>query len=304
MHIEKSTVIEVPVDKTYSILSDFNHWKIWSPWLITEPEAKVSISDDAKSYEWEGKRTGSGNMSILDESTNQSIDYDLNFLKPWKSTAKVRFKLESEGENTKVSWSMDSSLPFFMFWMKKMMIALIGMDYDRGLSMLKEYAEKGEVTSKLDFKGESDFPGCQYIGINRTCELNKMGDHMMNDFEKIKEFLDANESLKADFAFSIYHKWDPANNKVIYTGAWGIDRKPDNLPDGFITDEIPSTRIHTVSHMGPYTYLGNAWSALYAMHRAKEFKPNKKLHPFEVYANDPQEVAEKDIVTDIHFPVA
>ena len=35
-----------------------------------------------------------------------------------------------------------------------MMEAFIGMDYDRGLLMLKDLVEKGSVPSKLDFIGE------------------------------------------------------------------------------------------------------------------------------------------------------
>ncbi len=296
-------MIDSPVEKVYETLNDFNQWRPWSPWLITEPEAKVTVSEDAKSYEWEGKRTGSGTMAITNESANQSIDIDLNFLKPWKSKAKVRFRLNQEGDGTKVAWAMDSSLPFFMFWMTKMMTALIEMDYDRGLSMLKEYIEKGSVSSKLEFKGESEFPGCQYVGIKSSCGIDQMGDQMMSDFGKLKEYLDQNQDLEPGMAFSIYHKWDPAKNRVDYTGGWAVSKKPDNLPDGFITGEIPATKIYTVSHIGAYMYLGNAWSCLYAMHRAKEFKPKKGIHPFEVYVSDPQQVAENELITDINFAV-
>ena len=82
MHIKKSILINAPVDRIYSIVSDFNHWRPWSPWLITEPEAKVTVAPDAKYYEWEGNRTGEGNMKITAEKANESIDYDLMFLKP------------------------------------------------------------------------------------------------------------------------------------------------------------------------------------------------------------------------------
>ncbi len=303
MNIERSTVIDAPAETVYAILNDFNQWRPWSPWLITEPEAKVTVAEDAKSYEWVGKRTGTGNMSITDESENSAIDIDLNFLKPWKSKAKVRFRLEPKGEGTQVAWAMDSSLPFFMFWMTKMMTALIEMDYDRGLSMLKEYVEKGSVSSKLDFKGESDFPGCDYIGIKSSCSIDRMGEQMMSDFGKLKDYLDENADLQRGMAFSVYHKWDPAKNKVEYTGGWAVENLPDSVPDGLIKASIPATKIYTVSHVGSYPYLGNAWSALYAMHRAKEFKPRKRIHPFEVYVSDPQQVDEKDLITEINFAV-
>ncbi|MEP1096419.1 MAG: GyrI-like domain-containing protein [Cyclobacteriaceae bacterium] len=116
--------------------------------------------------------------------------------------------------------------------------------------------------------------------------------------------MNENSGLEPGIAFSIYHKWDPAKNRVDYTGGWAVKNIPDNLPEGFVSGSIPASKIYTLSHIGPYGYLGNAWSTLYAMHRAKEFKPKKGIHPFEVYVSDPQEVAEKDLVTDIHFAIA
>jgi hypothetical protein len=39
------------------------------------------------------------------------------------------------------------------------------------------------------------------------------------------------------------------------------------------------------------------------MERAKEFKKNKNIHPFEVYDNDPREVSVEERSTTIHFAV-
>lgn len=49
--------------------------------------------------------------------------------------------------------------------MKGMMAASIGMDFDRGLRMLKDYLETGEVHSKLDYPGQTNFEGFHYVGI-------------------------------------------------------------------------------------------------------------------------------------------
>ena len=55
-HVEKSILIAASADRVKSIITDFNHWAHWSPWLILEPEAKVTVSANCKMQEWEGKR--------------------------------------------------------------------------------------------------------------------------------------------------------------------------------------------------------------------------------------------------------
>ena len=303
MHISKSTVINAPVDKVYNTLNNFNYWTSWSPWLIQDPEAKVEVAGDAKSYSWEGNTIGSGNMKVTAEKPNEAIDYDLNFLKPWKSSAKVRFEMKPKDDGTEVTWLMDSSLPVFMFWMKKMMVAYVGMDYERGLAMLKEYVEDGTVHSKLDFSGASTYPGCTYIGIKTDCTKETIGTQMGKDFDEVGTFMADHKDLVAGQPFSIYHKWDPVKNKISYTSGIPVSKVPDNLPDRFVTGEIPETQVYTVKHTGPYEHLGNAWSTMYTMERSKTFKTNKKIHPFETYANDPRSVPSNELITEVHFAI-
>ncbi|GJM28999.1 MAG: transcriptional regulator [Cyclobacteriaceae bacterium] len=302
-HVSKSIDIQASPEKIFSTLNDFNHWKPWSPWQICEPEASLKIADDAKSYQWEGRRIGSGNMRITNEQPHASVDYDLTFLKPWKSTAKVRFTLEPAGDNSKVTWIMDSSLPFFMFWMKKSMEAFIGMDFDRGLNMLKEYVEDGAIKSKLEFVGKGRYPGCQYVGIKRTCSVPEVGSAMTKDFERLKNYGEEHHDNIASEPFSIYHKWDPVKQSVSYTAGLPLKSVPSPAPDGMVKGAIPETATYTVRHIGPYLHLGNAWSTLIAMQRAKEFKPKKGIHPFETYVSMPGKVPETELITDIHFAI-
>ena len=71
-------------------------------------------------------------MVVTSKTLNQ-IDYDLYFSKPFKSTGKVWF-IFSEIDNTAhVVWGLKAELPFFLFFMKKMMFAYMGADYQRGL---------------------------------------------------------------------------------------------------------------------------------------------------------------------------
>ena len=302
-HVEKSIIIAASVDKVKSVITDFNQWKPWSPWFILEPECKESVSVDGKSHEWDGKRIGSGIISIIGEKESL-IQYDLKFLKPWKSEAKTDFVLEKIDDNsTKLSWTMDGSLPFFMFWMKNMMERLIGMDYDRGLLMLKDYIEKGKVEAKLEFLGESQFEAIQFVGVKSECNMDTIGEVMSEDFKKIAEFAKENEDIVTCDWFSVYHKFDFNKNKVVYTSGVGIKSEALKIPVGMFEGSLPATKVHTVRHIGPYELSGNAWSAIMAMDRAKEFTKNKRIPPMEFYRNSPMETEPKDLISDICMAV-
>lgn len=302
LNISKSITIDKSLSEVYQELNTFHHWRIWSPWLIQEPEAESKVSDDGKFQSWEGARVGSGNMTITDEKENEYVAYDLNFLKPWKSKAKVRFELDQVGDLTEVTWTMNGSIPFFMFWMKGMMEALVGMDYERGLMMLKDYLEEGEVQSKIKFQGTGDFSGFKYIALDAKTTRENIAASMEEVFGKLTQYAADSDKVSGS-PFTIYRKWEIAKGKVEYTAGFPVNEIPSNLPNEFVTGEISQTSVYSIKHTGPYEQLGNAWSTLYNLKQNKAFKANSKIHPFEVYVNDPREVSSKDLETIVYFPV-
>ncbi|MDG1332736.1 MAG: SRPBCC family protein [Crocinitomicaceae bacterium] len=301
--VSRSVLISAPIEKVFNTVNDFSTWTKWSPWLIADPEAKVNVADDKKSYEWEGPRSGSGNMQIVKEDENKSIEIDLQFLKPWKSKAKIHFQLQTKGNQTEATWVMDSSLPFFMFWMKKMMEMYIGMDYDRGLRMLKDFVEDGKVHSKLNFTGKETISEQEYVGIYTSCSIETMGKKMSEDMPRIMDFMNKTGTESAGAPFTQYSEWDLKNNRVEYVSGIPVSAIPSDLPEGLTSGKIPSTPVYTLEHVGPYQHLGNAWSALYNMQRSKEIPVNKKIHPFETYHNNPNEVEATELITRVHFPL-
>lgn len=302
--IDKSIYINVKPAEVYPVISDFHHWLKWSPWLITEPDAKINMREDGKYYEWDGKVVGSGNMTVISERINESVEYDLTFLKPFKTKSKVGFKLVPDKEGTRVHWTMENKLPFFMFWMRKMMEIYIGMDYDRGLLMLKDYIEEGFVNSQLTIKGIQNYKGCNYIGIKTSCSLDSIGDAMKSDYERLMGYvMEYHKDLVSGDAFSIYHKWNPVKNHVEYTAAVPLSKIPEGLLEGMITGTVPATKVFAIHHKGPYKFAGNAWSAIYARQRGKIFKSNKRIDPMEVYLNSPKDTPESDLESEIWMAV-
>lgn len=304
MNLERSVVINADIDKIYKNINDFHNWQSWSPWLVLDPDAKVNVREDGKYYNWEGEYLGSGEMTVANEVENKSMSADLLFLKPWKSKAKIAFTLEKTEEGVRVGWSMESSLPFFMFWMKKMMISLISMDYDRGLTMLKDKSELGEIPAKLTFQGFKSFKGCKYIGIKSSSTIEGMSVSMEKNYTQLMTYImdGRQENMDGD-PMSIYHKWDMVNRKTEYTACIPVHEISNDLPEGFITGSVPSTKVHSIHLKGPYRYIGNIWSAQYSRMRGKAFKGNKQIHPMEVYLNSPTNTAENDLETEVWFSV-
>ena len=303
MHVEKSISINASAEKIKSVLVDFNQWRAWSPWLIMEPEAVVTVNPDGKSYSWEGNRVGSGEMVTTSSEGNDKILYDLTFLKPWKSKAKVGFDLVESGESTEVKWWMDSSMPFFLFFMTKMMEAFVGMDYYRGLLMLKDYIEAENVPSTLEYEGKKAFEGTKYVGLKTACKFANIDTEMERDFNNLAKLCEEKSIPMESYAFTIYNKMDVVKGDMEYTVAMPIGKDVEGLPDGFFIGEAPRLNSAVIKHTGPYRHVGNAWAQGYMMDRNKEFKINKKAAAIEVYLNDPDKVPENELVTEVYLPL-
>ena len=234
---------------------------------------------------------------------NASVEYDLQFLKPWKSQAKVQMLTKEHEGGTSVTWTLDSSLPFYLFWMKKQMEAYVGMDYDRGLSLLKDFVEDGELHCKLDFAGEENFEGCDFLGISRECALDEMQKHMGKDFGQLMDYAKNNPEADPSKCFSQYHKWDVVKGRVSYTAGVPVRGDIGNPPSGFSKGKLEATKVNVVQLTGPYHHLGSAWSAQQMMQRSKEFKAKKGYHPFEIYIDSPADTQPNDIRTKVMFPI-
>ena len=169
--------------------------------------------------------------------------------------------------------------------------------------MLKDYIEKGNVDAKLEFLGESYYAGCRFVGIKNECTIDNVGEVMGKDFETLNGFAKENSEILTDEFFTVYHKYDFNKNRVVYTSGVGVKVSQKNLSSDLFNGSLPANKVQTVRHIGPYELLGNAWSAIMAMDRAKELTKNKKIPPMEFYRNNPLDTEPKDLISDVCMAV-
>ena len=307
--LNRSIIINKPAEQVFASLGDFNQWGIWSPWIIIEPDCPVKVTNPAVTIghqqEWNGTRIGSGRMELIEKTDNQRLAYDLEFISPWKSQSKTQFELEKvQDENgepaTKVTWYMQGTLPIFLFFMKKMMSAFVGSDYERGLKMLKEYLENGVVNSHVDINGIKPQDGFYYVGYAHQMNADEISNVMGPSFEKLM----TSDIPQPDLCLTVVNKFDMVNKQCDLVAAVAYRNKPDfDLPEGMIMDQVPAHSALEVLHKGSYQHLPNGWSTLMNFLRYKKLKANKKVKEYEVYLNDPREVAVEDLETAIYAPI-
>ncbi|AWB65748.1 hypothetical protein C2869_04530 [Saccharobesus litoralis] len=307
--LDRSIEIAKPIEEVFQFVADFNNWRSWSAWIIQEPQCPVTIEGEPNTQghkqTWDGDLIGKGSISIASLFENQYLDFDLHFFAPWKSHSKTQFKfspieMADGSEGTSVTWAMQGSLPVFMFFFKKMMTAMIGSDYERGLAMLKEKLETGSVTSAVDINGVSEQKGFYYIGYPVTCHKKDISQKVSPLFEK----LCTADLPKPDKVLTVVNKFDMVSEQCDMVVAFAYPNKPDfTVPDGMIMADMPNHQALEVLHTGSYHHLSNGWTTLMCYLRHAKLKANKRLKEYEVYLNSPAEVPSEQLKTAIYAPL-
>lgn len=136
--VERSRLIAAPVERILPHVSDLHAWRDWSPWEGLDPDLQRDYSGPQSgvgaTYSWSGNRqAGAGTMCITDV-TPASVDVDVQFTKPFRSTSLSRFRFAQSDGGTLTTWSMVMPQGFRM----RLAAAFIKLD-----KMLGDDIEKG-----------------------------------------------------------------------------------------------------------------------------------------------------------------
>jgi hypothetical protein len=153
-HVERSVVTTAPPEVVHALLDDLRRFPEWSPFQKYDPNMKIDFSGPAtgvgSSYHWVGnKDAGEGRMTITASTAPTSVEEKLEFIKPFPSTADVRFTIAPEGSGSKVTWAIDGKADLLskVMGLFVSMDSMLGKDFDDGLANLKRVTEAMPATS-------------------------------------------------------------------------------------------------------------------------------------------------------------
>lgn len=114
--IEKSIIVTASPQVCFDKVADLNQYAAWNPWRRLEPEAWHNIEGVPKTvghrYSWNGKKIGTGSITVKRLDPPLAAELELEFVKPFKSKATDSWKFEASGDATRISWINEGALSY------------------------------------------------------------------------------------------------------------------------------------------------------------------------------------------------
>src|SRR3954468_11153961 len=108
--VEGGRTSAAPADRIRGLITDFHHWRQWSPWEDVDAQMHRAYSGPDEGvgahYAWNGNRkAGAGSMEIT-RVDDEGVSLALEFPKPFRSQNTIDFVLSPAGDSTRVTWRM------------------------------------------------------------------------------------------------------------------------------------------------------------------------------------------------------
>jgi len=146
--VTRTARITAPPAVLFAQVNDLRKFQAWNPWVKLDPAAKFAFEGSADGVgavsAWSGNsNVGEGRMTITESRPNELVRIQLDFVKPFASTATAEFAFKPEGEQTAVTWSLTGQKNFVAkaIGLVVSMDSMIGSQFEAGLTTLKSLAE-------------------------------------------------------------------------------------------------------------------------------------------------------------------
>lgn len=149
VHVQRQIMIKADAQTVYTLLNSYQRFNEWSPWYGLDPNAKYTLEGPAEGVGakmvWvsQDPSVGSGSQDITESVMPSLIRTHLYF--EGQGDAYAAFRIDPVEGGTQVTWEFNTEFGNDVVgrWFGVLMFdSLIGADYEKGLSKLKQVLEK------------------------------------------------------------------------------------------------------------------------------------------------------------------
>lgn len=305
-HIEKSVIIDKPVDIVFQTATDMDQRAKWDPWIEMDPNAemKVTMKPDiiGSGYSWNGKIIGKGKITIKKFVPNELIKSEIEFISPRSSISHIIWHFMDIKKGTKVTWAFEGELSYpIEKWMGFIIERKISTPFEKGLNNFKTLVESlPDMSGRTGEIEESEFKGLKALTITEECSKKKLTGKMIEMYSALMSYLKRNNQDFKGFPFAIYH---PSENAGMFVLECGLPVKQKMTgTDQIKYMELPKCKVVMASHFGHYKTVKSTYVII-----EKYIKENNleiSGSPWEIYMTDPLKEPDQDKwETKVYFPI-
>lgn len=146
--VKREVIINAPRQKVFDYIKFLKNQETFNTNAMADAHRKKEFRGTDGTvgyvYAWSGdKSAGVGEKEIMDIVDGQSVEMEIRFVKPMKTSARILMETESVADSqTKLSWSNAGALPYPFNAMIPMMQKHVVKDMDSSLNNLKNILEK------------------------------------------------------------------------------------------------------------------------------------------------------------------
>lgn len=267
--VTRSRIIAAPSEVIYNQINDFKNLESWSTLVDNDPKTKIIIADSASgvdgAFSWENSH-GRGTVKTVESTPYHSIDRALQYDEFAPVQVHWEFKKITASE-TEVSWTMSSDN--LSFYEKGYALLhgghhkMIGPDFDRGLEKLDHAVMAAMDVYAIKVDGITQHGGGFYIYSTTSSKISDIQTTISKLLPRVNSYATNNSIAMAGAPFIIYHKWDEANNAVMFSCAIPTTTEIITTQSDILTGQLEPFKAVKTTLKGNYTNLKEAWDASY-----------------------------------------
>ena len=256
---ERKTMIDAPRELVFNHVKYWRNWQAWSPWAAQDSSMEVTVKgvdgEVGSVYSWVGdpQLTGTGEMTNTGLQPYEEMMFDLHFIEPYESHSVGWLRLASdEAGKTEAAWGFSGEMAFPMNIMLlfSSMDAMIGPDFDRGLSLLKDICETDYAAVSKYTVEEVEYPAKTFAAIRKMIPMSEMQTFFAESYAAISAGIGKAGARMTGIPCAFYYEWDMQNGQTELAAAIPVNRSVSS--DELQTIQIPARRAFKVDYYGPY----------------------------------------------------
>lgn len=295
----RTIVVNRPRAAVYAMSNDLRIAKEWSPLYAQDPDADYSFGGDGpgagQSMRWasNNREIGTGRMSIVSSTENQSIDSILELAN--RATFNSHMQFQPGRGSTAIAWSMSAecgagAVNIPCRYMNLILRPMIEQRMDAGLHRLKTLAEQLPNVDFENLNPQFDHYEPQrfvYSAVDTsTTNQAEVDNAETQALQLVRDFMTRNNLASSAPLMRVVTDFDPAHHRMSFRIGYPFAGPAPSTVVGVQIGNTPSGDAMHVLVRGTSEQIHNTYEQMYAYMQAHRIAMREGGKPWEV-VHDP-----------------